>query len=139
MNSNISSAGSQSQNSHSMQSENPTKTSKYPYTEFDLLKAKQSLCHHFGIESRAFREIIELVMKRINGQFHRNDFRMKPQMGLGETVAITDKCIADQLGYSKATVAKCRRSVKKTGLWDYKRASGKHGDSRCGVWIYLCE
>ena len=109
----------------------------YPYTEFDLYKVRKRVFDQFDVPKTGFfRSIIELLMERVNGQYIKYT-NMRPQIGYGETVPISDECIAEQVGCKVSTVASCRRFCRKAGLLGVTRAKGKYGNSRCGIWVYV--
>ena len=117
-------------------SESQQVKTRSPYTEFDLQKVKKRLCDQYEVPKLGYyRSIIELLMNRLNGQFRKYS-NMKPQLCYGETVPITDRCVAEQVGCSEKIVGDCRRFCNRSGLWTVIRATGKHGNGRCGVWIY---
>ena len=126
----------ESNRSQEKPSESQQVKTRSPYTEFDLQKAKKRLCDQYGVPKLGYyRSIIELLMNRLNGQFSKY-VNMNPQLCYGETVPITDRCVSEQVGCSEKIVGDCRRFCKRSGLWNVIRATGKHGNGRCGVWIY---
>jgi len=115
----------------------PSKKVSYPYTEFDLTKAKKQLCDQFNVPKLGYyRSIIELLMNTQNLQFKKETHKLKPQIGHGETLAVSDVWVAEEIGCSVGIVGDCRRDCKKAGLWSVVRAKGKHGNARCGIWVY---
>ena len=107
----------------------------YPYTPFDLWQARYRLYEQFNVDSKWHQAIIEVLTDKINGQFKKYH-NMKPQIGYGETVPITDEKVAEQVKCKKSTVKAVRLLYQKAGLWKVERAKGKYGHSRPGVWIY---
>ena len=107
----------------------------YPYTPFDLWKARYRLYQRFNVGSKYHRAIIEVLTEKINGQFKKYH-NMEPQIGYGETLPITDEKVAEQAECKKSTVKAVRLLYQKAGLWKVERAKGKYGHSRPGVWIY---
>ena len=68
----------------------------YPYTPFDLWQARYRLYEQFNVDSKWHQAIIEVLTDKINGQFKKYH-NMKPQIGYGETVPITDEKVAEQV------------------------------------------